>query len=316
MLERWKRAVIHLECATDSVSLDKRIQRWDTIHRKFEEGDISPEEVAREYQRGSRDKRYHGTAIFLEHERRRYLLTARHVLFDELSAKRESKSAQESAGNQIFNIIFRVPSLDEILQWGSEYHREFLMNLRAGVPSAVPYTFSTPELDLAIISLDQREQIDSRFGDDLVALGYQAIELNDISDEPSAEGSEVFTIGYPDATALLGKLNLHPATAHWSSAYVSIATLTYGRVSMLHKLLNYFWCDMSIYPGNSGGPVIENQKIVGIVSQQPSLPIETLDDGRYRIPFGKVIKAKFAKSLLEEQIKKDGVAQQLGGRGI
>ena len=329
-LTRWKRAAVHLECATDSESLNRRIERWDTLRERFDEGDISQEDLADQYLHGSRDVRSHGTAILLEHERRRYLLTARHVVFDELSAKRELEeevqrlqsapadfrnsvleSAQQRACNRVFNIIFRVPTLDEILQRGPNASRGFVMNLQAGASWAIPYTFSEPELDLAIISLDQR---DSKFGDELSILGYEPIHLADVSDEPSAEGVEVFTVGYPSATAFLGQLDLHPAKAQWSSAYVSVATLAFGRVSMLHQMLNYFWCDMSIYPGNSGGPVIENEKAVGIVSRQPGLPIENFDElgqarsllvGKYRIPFAKVIKAKYIKPVLEQQIEKD-----------
>ena len=34
---------------------------------------------------------------------------------------------------------------------------------------------------------------------------------------------------------------------------------------MLHNTLPFFWADMSIYPGNSGGPVVANDRLVGIV---------------------------------------------------
>ena len=81
---------------------------------------------------------------------------------------------------------------------------------------------------------------------------------------------------------------------------------------MLHAGLPYFWGDISIYPGNSDGPVIEGDKIVGVVSAQPTLqgecfPTASADQGpfEYRIPFGKIIKARFIWKLLAEQLKKD-----------
>jgi CBS domain-containing protein len=37
---------------------------------------------------------------------------------------------------------------------------------------------------------------------------------------------------------------------------------------MVHHILPFFWADMSIYPGNSGGPVVEDGKLVGVVSAQ------------------------------------------------
>ena len=315
-LERWKKAVVHLEGAADSQSIEQHLQRLQGLRREHEEGHISIEEMAQEQQRGSRDMRYHGTAVFLKHESRRYLLTARHVLHDQLEANRslnedvnralsgspdrqeyELRIAHERARSMIYRIVFRVPTLDEMLQRDSPGLGERLMNLGAGPSYMVPYTFSEPELDLAIISLDQRASI-SIFADELENTGYQPIGLSDIADEPSSEGAEVFTVGFPSSTAVLGQVEIHPAAAHWTSSYVSLPTFAFGRVAMLHSALNYFWCDMSIYPGNSGGPLVEEDKLAGIISQQA-----VVDAGR--IPFGKVIKAEHIEPLLHTQISKD-----------
>ena len=53
-------------------------------------------------------------------------------------------------------------------------NREFLMNLGAGTSFYIPYTFSSPELDIAIISLDQR---DSRFADQLYRIGLRTHQV-------------------------------------------------------------------------------------------------------------------------------------------
>lgn len=66
-----------------------------------------------------------------------------------------------------------------------------------------------------------------------------------------------------------------------------------------------FWADISIYPGNSGGPVIANNRLVGIVSAQAMLPIDDVPHVRTRIPFGRIIKASYVRDLLKEQIQKD-----------
>jgi len=153
MLEQWKRAVIHLECATDSEHFYDRIKRIDSQREKLKSGEITHEEFSGELLGRSRDLRYHGTSLFIKHEDKRYLLTARHVVFDEVSARREIQeeekrassspdhmrafllqSAYERSLERIFNMIFRVPSLDEIINSGTESHREFLMNLGAGGP--------------------------------------------------------------------------------------------------------------------------------------------------------------------------------------
>lgn len=312
MYDQWKKAVVHLECATDSEHFYDRIKRMDELKKKLDQGEISREEFGQEISGRSRDLRYHGTALFISHNDRRYLLTARHVLFDEHSAQREleeikrtqgwpehSSYANERALNNIFNIVFRVPSLDEVIS-GGRRHREFLMNLGAG--ANVPYTFSRPDLDLALVSLDQR---DERFTEELISLGYSPIPSDLIDEGPSSEGAEVFTVGFPSATALLGQVSQHSAAAHWSSSHLSLPVFSWGKVSMLHTELPFYWCDMSIYPGNSGGPVIENGKLVGVVSAQATLPIDAAPQVRTRIPFGKIIKTSFVRELLDIQVGKD-----------
>lgn len=319
MLARWKRAVIHLECATDSEHFYDRIKRMDQQRALLDQGMITPQQFAEEIAGRSRDIRFHGTALFLSHAGRRYLVTARHVVWDERSAKREVEeeaqralswpdhmrphilqSAVERAQNNIFNIIFRVPSLDEVL--ANRRDREFLMNLGAGTSFTVPYTFSAPELDLALISLDQRN---TRFADELVALGFVPISSSEIADGPDSEAQEVFTVGFPSSTALIGQVSLHPASAHWSSSHFSLPVASFGRVSMLHDALPFFWADMSIYPGNSGGPLVANDRLVGVVSAQATLPIDGVPDARTRIPFGRIIKTRFVRELLEVQEQKD-----------
>jgi len=331
-LERWKNAVIQLEGVTDSVSSRERSQHLFELSDKLREGKISRDEFIRasqEIERGNRDKRYQGTAIFLEHEGRHYLLTSRHVLFDELSAKRMLKeelerlqgapatfrdsvlkSAYERAQNTIFSVIFRVPSVNEILEEQVEKQRAFLMNLAAGPDWIHSYTFSNPTIDLAIISLNQRN---TDFVKELKSLGYQPIHLNDISDQPSSEGADVFIVGYPSFSSIFRK----ELTSAWSSSFASVPNYAFGKVSMLHDKLYFFWCDMSVYPGFSGSPVIEDNKLVGIVSGQQRIPLDRVvktDEEEsiepdptllVRIPFGNIIKAKFVKPLLEEQHKKD-----------
>jgi Trypsin-like peptidase domain len=316
-MTKWKKAVIHLECATNSEHFSDRIKRIQGLQEDLSKGKITEQQFAEQMGGKIRDIRYHGTAIFLANGPKRYLLTARHVLWDELAAKskyeEEARRAQDWPGpylelakesiiNNIFGIIFRVPSLDEMMQSVTEPVHAFLMNLGAGTPSTAPYTFSTPELDLAIISLDQR---DSTFADELLAHGYEPITLADIADGPSSEGCEIFTVGFPSSTALIGQMRLPPALANWRSSFFSLPTFSFGRVSMLHDSLRFFWADMSIYPGNSGGPVIENNKMVGIVSAQPTIPLEESEELRTRIPFGKIIKAKFVADLLNAQEEKD-----------
>ncbi|MBK8015243.1 MAG: trypsin-like peptidase domain-containing protein [Betaproteobacteria bacterium] len=292
------------------------------LQGKLSAGEIVAEEFAVLASKGSRDVRFHGTAVFLRFKGKRYLVTARHVLWDKIEAERElfgendwpgftsalpDKLAQyfrlERARDQIFSIIFRVPSIDEVLHGGGAQKRAFLMNLGAGPSFTVPYTFSDSHLDLAVVSLDQR---DSGFADELEANGYVPIEESDIAMSPSGLGAHVFAVGFPSATSTIGQIELEAALKNWGSAYVSEPVFSFGRVAMIHDALQYFWADMSIYPGNSGGGVVEGDKLVGIVSAQAVLPLEGNPELSARIPFGKITKTAGLIALLDLQIEKDG----------
>jgi hypothetical protein len=318
MLNKWKKAVINVECATDREHFYDKIKRDRQLIEKFESEEISQDEFMKErllIWGVSRDKRLWGTALFLICNSKRYLVTARHVVWDEKSAEREFQeekerakllpenaprdilqSAEERKQNRIFSIIFRVPSLDEIISKDEDIRPSFLMNLGAGVTANHPYTFSSEEIDLAIISLDHR-QIDSQFADELLERGYEPISLEDINYEPTQEGSEVFTVGFPGSISFIGTLNRHPAEVKWASNRYSLPAFAFGKVSMLNEELFYFWADMSVYPGNSGGPVIEDDKLVGIVIRG------TLSANL--IPFGLIAKAKYLFDLIEQQEQKD-----------
>jgi hypothetical protein len=312
-LNRWKKAVIHLEVLADSKSFEEKTQEME--NKSFEEqGKI--------LRSNSDDIRRRGTAILFENEGKKYLLTARHVVFDELNAKKsfnqevtrlknntpqqlfntDVKRAEQRALNTICKKIVRVISFDEIAS-GHDTIGNFLFLLRD-----LEYTYSTPEIDLAIISL--YSVTGSELSEELFKLGYKPITLADIADSPSEEGADVFTVGYPDATAVLGQLN-NQSINHWGSDAVSIPTFAFGKVSMLNDKIFFFLSDISVYPGNSGGPVIENGKLVGVVSQQSRIHLEDLEHDNkplpygIRIPFGRIIKAKYIKELVESQKKKD-----------
>jgi len=348
VLERWKNAAIHLEGVTDEQSRYERDRRVAEMGERINQGYVTPEDaqLLNQLNRGSTLTGAQGTAVFLSHEGKRYLLTARHVLHDTISGSHEVeeaqrraqeaqtegdadhanslvRSAQENAENQIFRIIRHVPSLVEVLR-GPLEERAFLRFAPKGLdtpdlvtPGTETYTFSDQQHDLAIISLDQQDEgSEHSFANELEALGYQPVTLSDISDGPSAEGAEVFTVGYPGATSLVGEIPRTPKEALVASRAISLPNFSWGKVSMLHEELIYFWCDMSVYPGNSGGPVIENDKLVGIVSKQAILPVmssegEFLSDFITRIPFGNIVKAEFVRPLLDAQAQKDELARSV-----
>lgn len=312
-LERWKRCVVHLECAADCTEASERIARMQQIEQRVQAREPLSEDDIPEVTSGSRALRFRGSSVFLKHDKRHYLLTARHVLTNKELARAtlerlpdwttsEMRQHSEAAlKNWAFEIVFRVPSLDEVLR-GSEVHHS-LMALGAGTYERAAYTFSEASVDLAVVSLNTR---DKEFVDELTAAGYVPVTLDDVGEQPSAEGAEVLAVGYPGSVAVLRTMPLESAHAHWASAAVSLPVFSWGRVAMLHEALPKFWADLTIYPGNSGGPVIEDDKLVGIVSAQARV------EG-VRVPFANVAKAQPLRALLEAQFAKEKAREQIYG---
>src|SRR5260370_41251920 len=88
ILNRWKRAVVHIEGAADWDTLKESIEGWREQNRRLQAGEITIEQWRAEAEKtGRRELRSRGTAIFLIHEQRHYLVTARHVVRDERLAR-------------------------------------------------------------------------------------------------------------------------------------------------------------------------------------------------------------------------------------
>ena len=328
ILNRWKRAVVHIEGAADRATLKESIEGWRERSRRLEAGEITFEQWRVEAEEmGRRELRTRGTAIFLMHGGRHYLVTARHVVRDErlargaadllapkgpVNAMRQhdlDRMMQTVSDNYIFGNIFLVSSFDEYLNGQiSEFpdSGDNLMNLGAGLSDHAPYTYSSPDIDLAVISLDNRDSAVTRR---LLERGYVPVPSDLIGDEPSSEGAEVFTVGFLAAASEVDQLLLSPAMQRWRSDILSLPHSTYGRVSLLHPALPFFWADLTIYPGNSGGPVIEGDRLVGIVSAQAAIPVEregeAIEGVSTRIPLGRMIKAVNVRELLRQQEEKD-----------
>ena len=267
-LNQWKRAVIHIEAVGTS-------EEQSAARAKNE-----PYET--------RDVRSRGSAIFLEHEGRKYLLTAWHLLHDRI---RE---------DQVYTLICRVPTLEEYLSASNPRNKpKFIMNASAGPSWGHPYTFDAKN-DLALVCISPFPQ----FTAEVEKFGAMPLTIDDFADGPSGEEAAVTVIGFPRSVAELLEAPLSSEDKAWASTAVSLPVISRGHVCMMHSRLPFFWCDVSAYPGNSGGPVFERGKVVGVVTSGGSLPIEwqsvPLDDPTFRIPFARATKSSFIRPLLSD----------------
>jgi hypothetical protein len=293
----WKNAVVHLEGVADAAVYSKRRQAFENQAERIRRdeppeppGESAPTEIRKQ-----------GTGLFIVSEGRRYLLTARHVVTDEAAARAAvrlyEKSTEAAARNWVFPYVYRVPTLDEAHQGRADSIDLVNVGSSAGSRSG-HITYSDPDIDLAVFSLDHRPKSPQRdFADELEAIGHRPIDAGIVVDGPTQESAEIFAVGYPDEIATYWQGD-SPRGTRRGSGWASAPVFSFGHVAMVHARLAYFWADISIYPGNSGGPVVEGGWLVGIVSAQA-----LVED--VRVPFARVIPGAEVKKLLQRQREKD-----------
>jgi hypothetical protein len=178
-----------------------------------------------------------------------------------------------------------------------------LMNLASGVTWIHPYEYSDPPYDLAVISLSQKGT--RGYARELEDLGHVPISIDRVGVEPTGDGTEVFSIGYPAMTSVLKERELEPALAHWASGAISLPVFSFGRVVMTHAKLPYFWAELGCDGGSSGGPVVEGDELVGIL-------IKRAERKEIREPFALVMRAEHLRPVLARQVAKDDERERLG----
>lgn len=304
ILPRWKRCVVNVE---------------------FGRTDLKPED------------RRSGTAIFVVYGGRYFLVTAAHLLID------PEIGSDKPVSQQIFRQMFRVSLLDELtdekkrkLVTKNLFFDEKGQLRYQKTPKGIPLPHKgeeiagsrgielsesnetkdsavtvSKEIDLAVISLrvrlgelfDKTFMNELSFGEALLHLGYQPVTIEEINEEPTQEGADIFTVGFPSTVShvhkrgeIIGKYD------EFYSSDVALPCFTFGKISTIYPDLHYFWGDLRVYPGNSGSPVVEDGKLVGIVSSEAVIEYEK---DFLSIPVAKATKAKFLGHLLDEQIRKD-----------
>jgi Trypsin-like peptidase domain len=336
-LDKWKWAVVAIEGVGDKISPDgfaaRALEYCDETARKKLSGEelrALMERDREEFVSGIGQVRPRGTAIFLRHEASYFLVTARHVLHDMAQAAAHQKEAttantptdaalaQELVDLAVLKYILRIPLLSEYLSEQAAETAEAFLDLdpkRISFPGIGPKdkwyaSFSAPHIDLAVLSLQDAFR---HFADDILRLGYSPITFDDVDDGPSAEGAEVFSVGFPATISLYDRTDLSPDAAKLRSKAVALPAFSFGRVAMLYPSLHQFWTDLQIYPGHSGGPVVEAGRLVGVAHESAVEPVRRRRGGAWsesktawmNVPFGAAVPAREIRPLVEEQMKKD-----------
>lgn len=250
-MSKWHNAVINIESQQSKYSLN---QINDSIFRAAREGRFKKSTDTIDLLRRliSEKETSSGTAVYIKYNNREYLVSAKHVLADKTISNYLSQ-----------NISIRTP-LDFYL---NGHINNFIVNNTNKLNYAI-----SDSVDLCIISLQGAEADGIR--NLLKVDGYAPILINEKDLSYSFKTTDdIIAIGYPEI-ASVQKLK------RWNKLQtgdIVVPVTTFGKVSMFHKSIPFFFGDITVYPGNSGGPIICNNKLIGIVSAQAIIPNSYID---------------------------------------
>ncbi|HEV7782445.1 MAG TPA: serine protease [Chitinophagaceae bacterium] len=275
-IKKWERSVINIECLELRYSPEEidQVITAEKLQRKLL---TEEDELERRSELGRETIPVSGTAIYVTDNGKKYLVTAKHVIYD-------PQESQSTTGPRLYrDISIRTPY---------EYFLKRKVNdasiLSTGYGPVSPFYLSDDATDIGIISL--QASLTNFLIKTLEDDGYVPINIADIDRSQNiSTGEGIAAIGYPD----ISKVGVFQKRNDYQSNVVVLPVNTFGNIAMAHDQLSYFIGDITVYPGNSGGPVIKQDKLIGIVSGQVLIPVDQSNRLSSRGTLAKVIKAEY-----------------------
>ena len=211
-----------------------------------------------------------GTAIYICYHDRKYLVTAKHVLYDDVlvAQKKYENTSLANHWNALEAIYPRI-SIRTPFDYYTTFNcaNNFAIFINNFVHGAKPYFFISDSTGdgIGVISLQGKKfkSIDTLLQTD----GYAPIDIVKIgTNEPLKELDEIYTIGFPEFVSVIGKLNVDKSITSRQLPDIVIPFVVKGRIAMYDPGIQHYYVDLTITPGSSGSPIIKNGKLVGVVS--------------------------------------------------
>jgi hypothetical protein len=298
--DKWEKAVLNIESVSDRYNIHEILNYIKD--RKNQNKKYSELDSLNDYNElRSQIIKVSGTAIYLSEGDNRYLVTAKHVVYDKNYTIRHIYFTRENLQQRSFEFFEKLNSNIAVKTPFSLYIKGKYNLLK--IPEVNqdsltrPFKFSNDDIDIAIISLQSKITFPLRKL--LEEDGYEPISVNNIDTvDNHIIGEDLLAIGYPSFSALT-KVE---AQNKILDDDVVLPLTTFGKTALCHPFLYYFIADITVNPGNSGGPIIRNNKIVGIVSQQMLVDLrinsgvdlnEVINKLKSSSPLAKIIKGKF-----------------------
>lgn len=315
-LEKWARATINIECESGDDITFKKLDSLEKNGIITKDQSDSMKRIAFSF-----PPRESGTAIFLKYNDQHFLISARHVLLDYQSTdsnalarkiflvENEGTSRNDPTGITISGVRGKVIVIDydkdaeitflwsfDLLGWQSP---DSLGYRKAS------YIFSSIDDDIAILCLEEGAY-GQQFIKTLYKRGYSPISLSDINTSFDVkEGQKITSIGFPEE--VLGTIKKPSENLVFESDLISIPMVTEGVIINKNPKRNSFDADIFVYHGNSGGPAICNNKLVGIVHGPTFQPLHLKSGGKlsyYVLKYSNFRKSSLITPLLKQLINK------------
>lgn len=257
---RWLRACMNLEIHPNFFQ-SKMWGRWQTMMSR---GVKLNRDSAIRVQEYYRQIKFTATGIFILYHNKHYIATARHFLVDENAMMKnyvhprifliDNGSASLFVKNTNYDTVPDVHYLDS-------YNSGKNIN-------DVKYQLSDSIADVAIISLDDIPVYGRQFVGALYSRGYRPILISDIDTSNLHTQDKIQAIGFPTELSQLSTQTKRydSSVYYWQSPWVTIPIVSTGYIQYprLSNSARLFTGNIFIYHGFSGGPVLRNNKLIGL----------------------------------------------------
>lgn len=302
IIDKWIKATINIEGRPNFTDT----KEYQGMTKKYFDKIITQDEYVAYITRAAREvSRFTGTAIFFKYNNKHYLITARHVL-----ENTNPPIYNNSDTDRVFDIIMLIANGSSLIEGNTVQHdiqsndNILLTNYNTGTDYGRPFAFSSKDDDLAILKIDHNEFPDGKgFVSTLLKRGYIPIEISDIDTKCDlVKGQEIMALGFTGDGSVIDQKNLSPAEFNWESDLITLPIVSEGIVANNQSGSNTFSGNIFVYKGNSGGPIISNGKLVGIVSNStlPIVKTSTSTLNYYRSRNINFIKSSLILPMLED----------------
>lgn len=296
IVKKWTSGIVNLDVRSNYAT-STLMQQNTEAYRK---GTMSNKDYEKTLERAFYDlyeaqHTFSGTAIFALIRKRHYLLTAKHVIED---------IDHKETGN-VFAKIFLIENGSSADSTG------VVPDDRTNPPGHLITSSSTDVKafafskisDLAVIDLEHWARgYGTNFLQILNSKGYKAIELSDIDAVGNVkENTTIYAFGFPSESEI-AYVRLKENTFFWRSRAYTIPFISTGQSKEIPGNSDLFDGGIFVYHGFSGGPVVIDGKLAGVVSgaafkrrstTNQSLPTSILLENHF-------VKAKLLLPLIEE----------------